>query len=236
MRIISFNILSDIHIDFNNSTEDYPDVPVEYLYMHNRFPRIVVNIRSFDPDVVLIQEITEDIRQRLIFEFPEYIFSEITFHTDYNSGNMIFFRHDIPYIDSFGLNYENGDPFSIVDFDSFVAINIHLDDTYYDIREGEIIYLLNLISTIDKPVIIGGDFNTNSPKLHQLLTSQGFQSVVKFPTGTYLCESYMIDYIYSRYIPIFHGYIYRGKCRYSCDPRCILDIGSDHFPVIADLI
>ena len=82
-----------------------------------------------------------------------------------------------------------------------LIINIHLNcDRSNKLRLAETNELLKFIKTKKSfnHIIVGGDFNTNSITMHKLYINYGFKSVIeKYQiTGTYLCETPMIDYIY----------------------------------------
>lgn len=240
MKIISFNILSDLHINFNNiANEEYAGMTDKELRMKTRYPTIVKFLKAENPDIILLQEVTEDVRIRMIKDFRDYTIPNVSYHSDYASGNMTMFKKAIKMDDHQTIYHVKGGVYDVIFFhDDFIVANIHLNDVNGNIRNSEISYLLNNIVKNKKNVIIGGDFNTDSSFSHRKLLHHGFTSAAEprraQSPGTYLCDPAIIDYIYVRWDkPIkISGYIFKGSCENVCHKSCLSIIGSDHYPII----
>jgi endonuclease/exonuclease/phosphatase family metal-dependent hydrolase len=242
LKILSFNILADMHIDFGNiKSSEYSGLSPAKLRMRNRYRTILNHLRNIDPDIALLQEVTTAIRARLVKDFKDYKVTKISMHKDYKSGNVFMVRKSIMVVVDGLLYHVKGGAYGILHIkyenSDIMIVNVHLNDVNGNTRNSEISYLLNSIIREHEKVIIGGDFNTDSTFSHDKLRRQGFLSVVDTDKekGTYLCESPMIDYIYVRGMKVSKGYIFKGRCEEICDKECLVDIGSDHYPVVGIL-
>lgn len=255
MKVMSFNILADMHINFDNiPEEEYSGIPENKLRMKNRYPTIVSLIKSQNPDILLLQEVTQDVRKKLIKDFPSYTVPKISFHQHYKSGNLTMFKDKSSFSNKAKhqtIYHIKGGVYDVLKFSdpprnphnpsgnlrNLLVVNAHLHDSNGNIRNSEISFLLREIVKDNENVIIGGDFNTDSTFSHNKLLNKGFISSTKPPTslGTYLCEKEIIDYIYIRCRGDLKlsGYIFKGECEEICTKNCLSLIGSDHYPVIA---
>ena len=231
MIITSFNILADVFIDFKNPEIYYPTIKKEMLKMKNRFNTLIKYIRG---DIIMLQEVTPYIRNKLVSIFNDkYVVLPLSIHISNigNTGNLTLIKRQKFKKISHNTIYVNNNAVSIVNADELDIYNIHLDDTSNVIRKKELKYI---VSTFNKKrkIIIGGDFNSNSKKLHQLL--KDFKLNIP-PKSTYLCESPMIDYIYVYGFTKSVGYIHNTIDTKKCYQKTISKYGSDHHPVYAKI-
>jgi len=232
MYITSFNILADVYVKPDNKflTKWYPTLEYKDLMMRNRFKTLIKYIKG---DIILLQEVTPYIRRKLYTIFGvDYIILPLSIHKmDKNiTGNLTIIRknlfqkitHKTFYVNDYAIGFTQTDHINIY--------NIHLHDSSKVVRKNQ---LKQIISTFDrnKKIIIGGDFNTNDTELHGLLKKLNFKMNVANKKGTYLCESPMIDYIYSYGFSKMNGYIHNYISNINCYTNTIKKYGSDHHPI-----
>ena len=227
MIITTFNILADVFIDFKNPEEYYPMINKEMLKMKNRFNTLIKYIHG---DIIMLQEVTPYIRNKLISIFGDkYIVLPLSVHISdtETTGNLTLLKKKKFKTIHYDTIYINNNAVSIVNADDIDIYNIHLNDVSKVIRTKELKYI---ISTFDKTrkIIIGGDFNSDNEKLHNLL--KGFTISVE-SKGTYLCEAPMIDCIYVYGFTKAIGYADNTINTKNCYQNTIDKYGSDHHPV-----
>ena len=97
MKVLSFNILADQYIDYEDLQRDYPTIHESDLKLEKRMPKIISYIKSVDADIVMLQEITPETKKIISAAFPEYKCVALAKHKyseggSYNSGNMTMLR------------------------------------------------------------------------------------------------------------------------------------------------
>lgn len=258
LKILSWNILAENCIDFINPAEYYPDIPVNFLKMSFRYPIIVQRIKEYNADIVMLQEMTPDIRIKLINDFKHiYTISPFARHKTGEKkpewyGNLTMIRHDMFHDIKFKVAYlaESGTA-SLISTMKYIlrdkgnveqrvmSVNIHFDAYKETKRIAEAKSLLNWLNKLDADwkVIISGDFNSDATQLHKLFA--GYKSVIKRTEAksTYLCEDPMIDYIYVKHMKVVIGIIDNISAKKKrCMRHTLKTYGSDHHPVIGLVI
>lgn len=256
--IHTWNILADIWLD----EREYKPVPLNFLDINTRYLKIRDIIDAIDSDVVLLQEVTESVYTQLrsdyellyLVEFtphlPNHWLDQIAKHKQFEpNGNVIMLKHeiyDVAYPQSILLS-KNGNVAGIVEYindgDRFLICNIHLDDSDSEMQVKQSKTLLRYLSKLKKThkIIIGGDFNADRDNgVHDLYLDAGFHSSLlkQQNTSTYYCEDINIDHIYSISGDFTNYVIYNlpQKPHKVCKTNTIQLYGSDHYPLVADLI
>lgn len=253
MRVVTFNILSDDYVEFENtdfSKKYYQGLDTSFLQWSNRQQRVTEMIRDMDADVYLLQEVMTKARQHFVNVFGKtYWIGLIAYHSfaldnvnKNRTGNMIMIRKGgggskKPLFSDFEIGF--GYRVAQCSTDFFDIYSIHLmDHTVNKYRQlGPLIEHIHGNRIHKRHIIIGGDFNTSAKRLHSMVEKR--LQVHSAPTsvdGTYLCDRYTIDYIYSS-LPMT-DYVIVGKKvkdqqRRFCSHNMIAEIGSDHYPVQA---
>jgi len=236
MIVTSFNILADVFIDFDNSELEYPTIKKEMLRMRNRFNILIKYIKG---DIIMLQEVTPYIRSKLISIFGDkYIILPLSIHISNirKTGNLTLIKRNkfkkIKHTTLYMPRRTSNNAVSVANITlssnyNLDIYNIHLDDKSNTTRKQELKYI---ISTFDKTrkIVIGGDFNSDSRKLHHML--KDFEINIT-PKSTYLCESPMIDYIYTYGFKNSDGYIHNTLNTDNCYQKTISKYGSDHHPI-----
>ena len=240
MLITSFNILADVFIENNKAflTRWYPSIAYSDLLMRNRFQTMIKYIKG---DIVMLQEVTPYVCAKLKEVFiDKYDFMPLSLHNSATkiTGNLTMLkrgrfakvRHETRFLDGYRA-------FGLTTADDLYIHNIHLSDLSDKTRIRQMKKILAMYDndTIDKRLIIGGDFNSNSPVLHKLLRDSSFTNHIKEKKGTYICEPSIIDYIY------IHGFSQKSVMnkihniidsdKEICYNQTIKKYGSDHHPV-----
>lgn len=202
MKVISWNCLADIW--YGDSGE----------VARKRFQKVLDTllgmIKTYDPDVILLQEVTKS--KYLIFKRR---FKGYTSHVSYHSAQYWHTQLKLPYQPNGTCIFikKKFEPVTFSNnalgrgnFDSAVTlslasrppapggvhiINVHLNDKdIHHVREQEIKNVLELLDPTTT-YIIGGDLNSKKgEQVHSILTSKGFETAC---FGE--CD---IDYIYVR--------------------------------------
>ena len=97
IKVLSFNILADQYIDYDDLQRDYPTIHESDLKLSKRMPKIIAYIKKVDADIVMLQEITPETKKMISKSFPEYKCVALAKHKyseggSYNSGNMTMLR------------------------------------------------------------------------------------------------------------------------------------------------
>jgi len=279
MRIVSFNILSDDFVEFQDSKfikRWYNGIDPERLRLHNRLPKLLQKMESFHSDVFLLQEVMPGARQAIYEHFGDTFYvGPVTRHNmpsvpkAEHSGNMVMVRkslcHKRPqfYIGTMGVHAPSKDEYTYASAlvvwrhsksaqrsrslqrsrssqSSYLPPSFLVSLHFSDVQTERAQQARKFLRDLDQfgpgvDMIIGGDFNTHSQSLHKRFQRR-FYSSIKVPTGTYLCENPMIDYIYTS-APIKAARIDNQPLEHpgTCYDRTIRDYGSDHYPVVADI-
>jgi endonuclease/exonuclease/phosphatase family metal-dependent hydrolase len=254
LKILSFNILAEQFIDYDNPSEYYPKVPVSDLKEENRLPKIFAFLQKNDPDIMLLQEVNPKVLKMLQLNLAEsHMLMPLAEHHTEESlmegndyGNLIAVRHGM--FDEFSYRTifvpKLGSAFALLTCKlkadlskEFLIINIHLDadEESEDNRKIEVNMLMKLIKNLLKKsiTIITGDFNTNSPIIHNKFKK--LTPVVRpdKPVGTYLNDPLMIDWIYIKNANIVSGKVLKPSDATNATP--LKKFGSDHYPVVAEI-
>ena len=257
MKVLSFNVLSDEYLEFNNPKfleRWYPNIKPEDLRLKNRVPAIIETIKFMDADIVCLQEVMVPLRLLLIKMFPDFYVSKLAVHQfmEKKSGNLVMLRKSnfdmksiIEVPSEIGRGYAQmtviAHPIKNkkVQLKPYVIMSLHLIDTAYKFEQAKLVKELFDIYKKGTKIIVAGDFNTNEAKIHNIFTGIGFKSginpKVKY-RGTYLCEKPMIDYIYATGFKKITAFVYNEptKCSAaSCYISTIRKYGTDHYPIYA---
>lgn len=255
MRILSFNVLSDEYIEFNNPKfleRWYPNIKPTDLLLKNRAATIIETIKYMDADVVCLQEAVGKLRTLLVKLFPDYYVSTLAKHQfgEKKSGNLVMLRKTafdattvVEQMSDIGKGYYQitliARPIkgTRILTKPIAITSVHLSDT--TAKYGQAAIMSELLSVYKGKVIIAGDFNTNNEKLHNIFTGTGFKSGIHANTkhrGTYLCEKPMIDYIYAKGFKKINSTLHNEptKCTAAtCYISTIKKYGTDHYPIYA---
>jgi endonuclease/exonuclease/phosphatase family metal-dependent hydrolase len=258
IKVLSFNILAENCVDFINPAEYYPHINPKELRIAYRLPRIVKKLKEHSADVVLLQEATYEVRDKLVKLLPEYKFMPYTVNNLQDPkaehwGQLTLLKKCVFSNIKHDIKYLNKTPtaFSITTCklcprDKVIIVNMHLDAYDGKVRRAESTALLKWLTPHmkDHLVIIGGDFNTDDSVLHKKYSKFTPAIEKKNASSTYLCEKPMIDYIYVKGLQVEKGFIddpaycVNGKCGKEKTPQCmkgiIKSLGSDHNPIILE--
>jgi len=239
ISIRSFNILADVFVEPNKQFLDkwYPTIDYQNLKIKNRFDDLIKYIKG---DIILLQEVTPYIHSKFRKLLGDkYIVLPLSRHKNFEhiTGNLTIIKknlfknitHKTIYLGDGIPSNRPRSSVGLTETDDVIIYNIHLDDSSNTIRKRE---LRQIISTFDnsKKIIIGGDFNSDSPQLHKVLTNLNFNMSISNKKGTYLCEKPMIDYIYTYGFSNSKGYI-DNSSKKDCYKKTIEKYGSNHLPV-----
>ncbi len=256
MKIVSFNILSDDYVDFHDKaflSRYYNRMSSDVLRLENRLPRLLAKLRDLDGDVVLLQEVMTQARKALIEHFPRYYVGPIAYHefaldqiNQNRTGNLVMIRKSIcrkpPAFSSFSIGFGYSVASARVQLDNGWATfhSVHLIDTPEKFQQAY--DLLKHIAPKSDLVVVGGDFNSKSKRLHAPFKAMFYDAIqldqAAYHFGTYLCEKPMIDYIYSTRpfsAAVIDNSPVMDSTRQSCFRRTLDEFGSDHYPVIAEI-
>jgi endonuclease/exonuclease/phosphatase family metal-dependent hydrolase len=246
MKILSFNVLSqEIIGDF----DEYIGVNHKYLQKKYRYAKNIQILKKYDADIILLQEVDPSLRKLIKQECKTYkVLPIVRYYQDdskYYLGEMIMLKinkfKNIKQQSYIFKRYNVGCPIIKCEMNNIkiTIINIHLSDLTERIRIGETSELLKYVKKLDSDlVIIGGDFNTDTDKLHSRYIDNGFISAVskKNKKSTYYCKSPMIDYIYVKGYDVINGHIDNTVYNnIKCHNDTFKKYGSDHYPVIATI-
>lgn len=254
MRIVSFNILSDDYIDFDDRKfvrRWYNDIDPELLRLSNRLPTLLTKLEKLKADVFLLQEVMHEARDAIMERFgSDFSVGPICLHSldrsntnHCRTGNMIMVRYQPNYKRvhfgrgalQYGYAYATAKITWRHTQSTLTLFSIHFSDVWKERSEQSNAFITLLDREVKGDLVIGGDFNTHSRVTHAPFQRR-FHTSIQFPKGTYLCERPMIDYIYSTIQPKFAD-VDNEPLEHvgTCYDRTIRDYGSDHYPVIAEI-
>lgn len=245
MKVVTWNILADQYIDFENLQVDYPTISAKSLSLDVRLPKILRWIRKSKGDIILLQEVTPPVRKALIEAFDErYWVGPLATHRGHepngtSSGTLsLVSRQIFPEEPKYETKFFAGSQSAtgITYLPNLVLINVHFDWLVAERRKREARGVLRFVRTVHGPIIIGGDFNTGDDSLHRKF--HAFVSGVRKHGSTFLCENPMIDYIYVRDAKVTSQGSIRNdpvKNRSKCFQNTLDKYGSDHYIVSTDI-
>jgi len=249
MRVVTWNVLSISYIDFTDLQRDYPTIDPSDLRLSKRLPVILRQLKRLDADLVLLQEVTPQVREALQKRFgDQYEVGPLAAHRakesgGTSSGNVVLLRHGMfgptKYETKFfgGSQSATGFTFTSWQDKPLVIANVHFDWQNHARRKREARGLLRYLREISQSsvLVVGGDFNSNDDTLHRKFVS--FHSLVQRHGSTFLCENPMIDWIYVKGAQSKGGHILNEPVRHrsTCFQRSIRNIGSDHYPVVGEI-
>jgi endonuclease/exonuclease/phosphatase family metal-dependent hydrolase len=231
---MSFNVLANEFIDFKNiKNTDY--VNIDFKLLVNRLPRIFSTIDKYSADIILLQEITPETYKIFKNRYDKY-HTKISYHKTSIAmknpyGNMTLIKKELTKKLSYKtLECPTGIVFGItkckIHNTNIMIINAHLDHNSSETKR--IIEINKLFKYIDlnNNIIIGGDFNTNKPVIHDKFSKwKTFKSNV----GSYLDDLFRIDWIYLNKLKLISGKILGTKHKKDTSFK----YGSDHYPSLA---
>ena len=245
MKVISWNILADEFI----AKKYYPNIPIKLLDRKKRLKTIINRIKKEKTDVLLLQEVMIKEHRVLKDLFKNFFVSNLIpvkwkYPNEYGkkseSGNVILLRKtlfsDFQYI---------VDDFCIVSCiynnKKVCFVNVHLDDLSGITRFNQITRVIEKTNKFNK-VIIAGDlnqrYNEDSYMFKFFKLNHFIPSVTNNDPTYYISKSQSIDNI------MFKGFeLKSSSVSNDCGKRTleniicqINDYGSDHFPIIVDLL
>lgn len=241
MKVVSYNTLADkwtIYRGDDPSTHKlryrYEYVAQDILDWNNRLPRLVDKIRSYDPDIICLQEV-ELGKIAFLDYFSEYDCNHhvISKKRTNDIGNITFWKRD-----KLTCLFKSFNSCAIfTKFDNFTLINVHLKAGFYSeeankTRHNQIKSCLKN-SNNDK-IIICGDFNE---ELNDSLTSKELMSNnFIIPVSQITCNVYAWEKREHHYYAFDHV-VYKNldiKVEPCPEPQPLPSIEqpSDHFPLI----
>ena len=241
MRVVTWNILADQYIDFDELQRDYPTISAKSLSLDVRLPKILHWIQKSKADIILLQEVTPETRKALVHTFDKnYWVGPISTHRSpepngTSSGTLTLvsrriYTEEPEYETRFFAGSQSAT--GITYLPNLAIVNVHFDWQIAERRKREARGVLRFARTIRDPIIIGGDFNTDDDSLHRKFHS--FVSGVRKQGSTFLCENPMIDHIYVRKAKITSkGSILNDPVnnRSNCFQKTLSKYGSDHYMV-----
>lgn len=225
IKIMTFNILAENCVDFKNPAEYYPHIDPKELRMKNRIHGIVKKIKDNNCDIVLLQELTYQVREQMVKMLPGYLCTRLAVNNlhepkNLHWANMTLLKRgvfsQIKHVVQF-LHKESYTAYStlvcshIASKKKFIIMNVHYDADHASVRRSENNALLKFLRPYmerDYCIVIGGDFNTDDNYIHEKNNKYFTSAIAKRnASSTYLCEAPMIDYIYVRGIKVSKSWI-----------------------------
>lgn len=250
MKVVTWNILADQYIDYANTQRDYPTVPAQDLRLSKRLPVILRELERIQADLVLLQEVTPAVHEKLLKRFGRtYEIGPLATHRakeehGTSSGNVNLLKRSVFGATKFETKFFGGSQsatgIAFVKYpEPFLIANVHFDWENHARRKREAAGLLRYLRRHENPkvaVIIGGDFNTDQDDLHRKFAR--FTSLVTKSESTFLCEKPMIDWIYVLRVVPSNGTVHNEPVRNpaTCFQKTIRSKGSDHYMVSGQLV
>ncbi len=245
IKILSFNILAEQFIDYNDLSADYYGISSTVLREKNRLPKMMAFLKAVNADILLLQEVNFKVLKKIKNTLSNsYTIYPLALHKTTEAlmpgnsyGNLIIVKKDIGTTGKQVVHRvpKIGTAFAFLEIkingSKVLIVNVHLNsDPEETIRRKEIAILLKLIKPyLGDTIIMTGDFNTSDKKTHGNFSA--FQSAISEHKGTYLNDEPMIDWIYVRNADLIKGSVLKPK---RAGPETPLKkYGSDHYPVIA---
>lgn len=265
LRLVSFNILSDDYVDGQDPRfmkRYYNGLPSHVMQWSSRAGAVMKTLASLNADVFMLQEVMTAARSQLVAAFPDYYVGPLAYHhfqvdhINHNrTGNVVMVRRAVcrvrPTFWAEPLGY--GYHMAVATFQwrqplalerpcvDAAVLSLHLSDSPQ--KHAQVRRLMSTLEPFHEcDLVVGGDFNTTSKKVHRLLNRRFFSSSIHTDQadhhyGTYLCARPMIDYIYTsfrvRQVHIDNDPV--NSDRHTCFVRTLGEIGSDHYPVTAEV-
>lgn len=261
ISIMTFNILAENCVDFVNPAEYYPHITPKNLRINHRLPGIIKKIRQHNCDIVLLQELTYEVREKLVKLLPEYLCTKLAVNnlhepkrlhwanmTLLKRGVFSSIKHIVQFLHTSHTAYSTLVCKHHASGKKCIIMNVHYDAEYPVVRRYENAALLRFLRSYlsNWIIVVGGDFNTDDPTLHAKFEGKFLPAIPKKrASSTYLCEAPMIDHIYTR--GIVHDKSWIDNKAYCDDkkdcknvkektPQCmrktISSVSSDHYPVV----
>ncbi len=206
------------------------------------FPEIARFVKSYGPDIVGLievdggsvrtgrvnqaEQLAEDLGHYFVFE-TKYVKPLLTRHTPIvrRQGNAVLVRKEI--LNQKYHYFEWGMKRLIleIELENVVLFLVHLSINFRS-RQRQLVQLSRLINTINKPVVVGGDFNVflGKRELDHFLAATKLKSANPFSVMTYPSRKprWELDFVfYSEDITVHEVHV----------PRIRL---SDHLPLVCD--
>ena len=260
VKVVSWNILASEWI----TKKDYPDIKQAELFnTTKRIKTIIDKLKTYNADILLLQEVMPEEYKNLNKYFKdEYYISQIqpikwsyknNENTKSESGNVTLVRLSkyTPLelnLDTLSSSYTQLSHFCRItqcknnETNKIITLyNIHLDDLSSVKRNKQMSLLLKFDSELNKthtktqmPCIIAGDFNQVYRDNSKLYTIPKFM-VHNFCNTYYIEKNINIDNILSRGFKIDKSMAKCANLEKNTED-IFKKIGSDHIPVIADIV
>lgn len=238
LKVLTWNILANIYVDFSNLQRDYPTISADSLQEDRRWNRIMYWLNHLNCDVMFLQEVVPETHQRLVKSFPDYWVSPLFRHRAVDaagacSGNVTMIRKALCRKPTHATHFfgHSWSATGVTRCDLGVFYNVHFDWERPQMRWEEAQGLVRHLSKVRGGlVIVAGDFNDNTPKLHRLF--QHLNGAVDLSESTFLCWNSGIDHVYTN-ARIGSTKVWNDPIRHrvACFQRTIDEFGSDHNPV-----
>ena len=233
-------ITTAVFLDPNNDFSgggSFRVVSINVRASNTQYADVLRSVRNFDPDILLLLEVTDNWRREATRLEPTYPFAHYYPRSD-NYGIALLSRHpvvsaelmrvgssDLPVLHA-GL--EIGEV--RVDF-----IGVHLQWPFgksrTDERNSQLRALGGLLANADVPTIVAGDFNTTP-------WSDSFQAMIREPAGELLSYGYGFSPTWPAFLPPFlipiDHFVVTSDLQVSAKFTGS-DLGSDHLPLVADI-
>ncbi len=249
LTVVTFNILVQPWIDtvIKRNTIDKRHLQRKY-----RVAKIIETLKYINADIVLLQEVTPMIINKIKKKLPHYdipeCFTKMLWHpvspdTPIN-GNAIMWKKGLfsyAQCSNITLDKKRGNYAAILEAvlckSTIKVVSLHLE--YGDRRAGaaqfDQLFKQKFITSKDQYVIIGGDFNMGNRrwlidiKRYKLQDCDSTTPTHPFKNDI---DDQTIDHILVR------GFKLIGSCTPQCKSigECLKYFGTDHYPVIAKLI
>jgi endonuclease/exonuclease/phosphatase family metal-dependent hydrolase len=252
MKVLSFNILAEQFINYEDLSLDYKGIHPKTLSLKTRLPKIINVLLKSNADIIFLQEVNPLMHALLKYYMHEYRVLPLARNASPEArqkgnayGNVTLLRKNVftNVVVRRLVAPMSGNVFGITECRAkkrkFILVNVHLDASEADIvRKAEARYILLYLKNFYKThvMVLAGDFNTNRLGVHRYFSA--FRPAVKKHIGTYLADKPMIDWIYVYGAIPHNGYVARPKkekVRHGPDTP-LKKYGSDHYPVVCDLI
>jgi vancomycin resistance protein VanJ len=212
------------------------------LYANKHIDRAAQLIRQEQPDILLLQEVTPRLAEALTPQLVDlYPGGQVHFAYEPDVAQAIISRYPLTPLE---LAYEKGRTQKVrveTPVGPIEVWNVHPSTPLPWVRQyQQITALAEDISTVDSPLIVGGDFNTTDQSETYRLVNQHLQNAhweagwgfgFSFPARSPKFKGVPVLTPVIRIDHIFYNQYFLARSARTLDKSG----GSDHFPVVAEL-
>lgn len=249
LKVISYNILADKWAIYREEDKTTHKLQFRYEYVENkdfvlnwehRLPRIIDKIKSYDPDIICLQEVElRNVEEDFIKHFPEYnnYHHDICKKRTNDIGNLCFWKKDKLSATEKSFNScAVFIKFTINDLE-FLLINLHLKAGLNSVeciatRVNQIRSCIKTVTNI--PICICGDFNEqldDTAVSKELIAKQFIISSLQITCNVYNYEKKEQNYYAFDHVVFRDLNVIVEPCP-EAEPLPTINQPSDHFPLL----